>query len=159
MPLYECVKAQGIGTRSVWLGDKEGGQRVTIVPGRQYELTAKQAAQFGNSLVEVDEAGNTTSGIGPGTVNGPAGTAKGVPKGAIPYTMPNEVPEGTPVVEGGSLGEDEMSALLEGTVADVSDTISGMDNTEELQALRDAEEEGKGRKGVLDAIDARLEAL
>ena len=52
-----------------------------------------------------------------------------------------------------------MTVDLDGTVAEVKDAIAGVDSEEELDALAEAEQEGKGRQGVFDAIDARSEAL
>lgn len=50
-------------------------------------------------------------------------------------------------------------AILAGTVADVSDYVSKVSNTTELDALKTAEEAGKNRTGVLDAIEKRRAVL
>ena len=49
--------------------------------------------------------------------------------------------------------------LLEGNVADVKTAIEGLGTAEELQALLEEESSGQRRKGILIAIEARLEDL
>jgi hypothetical protein len=51
------------------------------------------------------------------------------------------------------------ATLLSGTVAEVSTYIALVSNTTELDALKTAEEAGKDRAGVLDAIEKRRVAL
>jgi hypothetical protein len=47
---------------------------------------------------------------------------------------------------------------LAGTVGDVAEWIASVDDVETLRAIAEAEEAGKNRNGVLDAIDAAIEA-
>jgi hypothetical protein len=56
-------------------------------------------------------------------------------------------------------GADDITALLAGSVADVTDTLEGVGVLSYLQEIRDAELAGKARKGVLAAVDARTAAL
>lgn len=49
--------------------------------------------------------------------------------------------------------------ILSGTVAEVSEYVLHVSNTVELAALQAAEEVGKNRTGVLDAIEKRRTAL
>lgn len=49
--------------------------------------------------------------------------------------------------------------ILSGTVAEVSEFVSKVTNTTELDALKTVEEAGKNRAGVLDAIEKRRGVL
>ncbi len=51
------------------------------------------------------------------------------------------------------------TSVLDGRVDAVSAFVSGLTDHDQLDALETAEREGKGRKGVLRVIDARIGAL
>lgn len=48
---------------------------------------------------------------------------------------------------------------LAGTVDEVKAAVAEMDNLDELSAMLEQEEAGKERKGVIEAIEARMEEL
>lgn len=60
-----------------------------------------------------------------------------------------------PIVEAG----EDFSIILAGNVNTVRDMIVTMSDPAALAAMRQAEEDDKGRKGVLEAIDDRLKEL
>lgn len=73
-----------------------------------------------------------------GTTFGPEGEQ------AEAASAPTEVPVAAP-------GDD----LLAGTVADVRAALATIDDLDELDRLAEAEQQGKGRAGVADAIEQR----
>lgn len=60
---------------------------------------------------------------------------------------------------GGEGGEASEPGPLDGSIDALSAHIDGIDDADEIQALIDAETAGKSRKGALDALNARLDAI
>jgi formylglycine-generating enzyme required for sulfatase activity len=65
-----------------------------------------------------------------------------------------------PVAETEPVSEFDAPAYpeLAGTVGEVAEWLTSIEDVETLRAISEAEAEGKNRKGVLDAIDAAIEA-
>jgi len=59
----------------------------------------------------------------------------------------------------GPTADDRRRELLQGSVADVEEALGAVSQPEELAALEQLESAGKKRKGVLEAIHARFDAI
>ena len=75
-----------------------------------------------------------------------------VPRKHARYCEPDEIPTG-------GESESDEAKILGQPVKDVVAAIAAVESEDELLELAELEGSGKNRKGVHDAIDARLEAL
>lgn len=86
-----------------------------------------------------------------------SGTAERIPGEFYPPAFP-----GAPAVmatEGAVLTPEAAAEDVAGTVADAQGRIAAADTIEALDALEQAEKDGKGRKGVLEAVAKRRAEL
>lgn len=129
--------------------DPETGANQVYGPGSTMRLTEEEAARLGDRVVAVEggavapssqttmatAASNTLVGAGEGARVG-AGTGEGEGTGSTDQYDP--APEHWQSVKA---------------------HVAGLDDAAEVQRIRDAEAEGKGRQSVLDAADERLKEL
>ena len=59
--------------------------------------------------------------------------------------------------DGADVDEDELAAVLDGTIGEVEDALETGEYDDVLDELEALEEDGEGRKGVFSAIDERRE--
>ena len=95
--------------------------------------------------------------LGAGWVDNPAKVDDG--DAAPVATEPPPTPQPPPPAEIPLLNAEHLDALLAGNVATVSARMADISEVDHLAQLSAREDTHKGRKGVLKAITARLDAL
>lgn len=154
--LGEYSVVHGGGTRSRYVGEKGAGRHVVLKNGTTVHLTAAEAKALGKDVrkastqpkadfppADLDDmpgqyAPSVAATIAPTT--GQTGGSKSASSDSSESTDWAEVSDG-------------------GTAEDLKKMIAGMDNADEIKALRTAEKKGKGRVSVIEAAEARLGEL
>lgn len=112
-------------------------------------------------LVEVELRGSVGPRggplYGPGRALVPASLARSLGMAGMVATV--EVPQSRPPTADGGAPDARDIAVLDLPIRELTAALQGIDDLAELGALEQAEIEGKGRRGALDAIAARIERI